>query len=192
MLKKVIMLMLCMSMVGSVVWSQEASSSENETITVKKSDLPPAVLEKIETSNKIRQYGEWIGLGKEIGQATREGLSALTNESNKFAHTSVGKFVMFIIAWKVIGNQALRIIITLPILLFVTVIFVWAFKKHCMPFKVITEVKGSDGTVTKTVSRTCLHSKDDHFNDKTADWTLGIGLLYLACLGASLMIMLIP
>jgi len=41
----------------------------DETITVKKKDLPPDLVKSLETKEQLKDYAEYVGIGKEIGTA---------------------------------------------------------------------------------------------------------------------------
>lgn len=47
---------------------------------------------------------QYIGIGRELGEAVNASLSAITDQSNKFANTRVGKFTTLIIFYKVCGS----------------------------------------------------------------------------------------
>lgn len=104
-------------------------------ITVKKSDLPLHVLQTIETKNRIENVGKWVGLGKEVGTAVQEGLGALTDEADKFSKTGVGKFTMFIIAFKILGYPIIQLVVGLFILLIGILVYAWYLFKYCKPTK---------------------------------------------------------
>jgi hypothetical protein len=81
----------------------------------------------------------WVGIGKEIGQAVDGALASINQRSNEFAETRVGKFTMFLVAWKVLGEQAaavanatvhfvygfVEVLIFLPIIL-------WSYRRNCL------------------------------------------------------------
>lgn len=68
-------------------------------------------IERLE--GKIKQYGDWVGVGGEVGQAIEEGLTAVVDVADKFGKTDVGKFTMVLIAWKVMGKDIIKIILGL-------------------------------------------------------------------------------
>lgn len=80
-------------------------AQQDSMILVKKSDIPQNIVQKYENEQNIQKIGKWVELGKEVGTAMKEGLGALTNETDKFSKTGVGKFTMFIITYKVLGND---------------------------------------------------------------------------------------
>lgn len=95
-------------------------------------DAQVANLELQTTQAKVAQYGEWVGLGAEIGEAVNGSLAAVTEQTANFARTEVGKITMAVVVWKVIGNDILGIIFTFFLWLTILPIWVWSFKKHAL------------------------------------------------------------
>ena len=100
-------------------------------ITVDRSDLPPDLLKQIETKQQLERRvetaGKWAGLGREIGLAVNEGLQALTKTADDFSKTGVGRFTMFLIAWKVVGTDFLQLFFGTLFFLTGLVFFVWSW-----------------------------------------------------------------
>ncbi|KKT29038.1 hypothetical protein A3I36_04745 [Candidatus Giovannonibacteria bacterium RIFCSPLOWO2_02_FULL_45_28] len=116
---------------GSAVVSATQTSEDNETVVVRKKDLPPDVLKGLEErqslavmAKRIETYGKWVGIGKEIGSAVNESLSSITVQADNFAKTGVGKFTMFLVAYKVLGKDLLGMIIGVPLLVVWTALFI--------------------------------------------------------------------
>jgi len=101
--------------------------------------------ENITITKEIKQYGEWAGMGKEIGVAVKEGLSALTSEVEKVSKTDVGKLTMFIIAWKVIGDDAKALIFGPILMIFITLIYLYLRKKWYGIKKIKTSDAATEG-----------------------------------------------
>lgn len=141
-----------------------ALAQENDSlITVRKSLLPSNILQQVETQQKIESYGKWVGLGKEVGSAVREGLGALTDETDRFSKTGVGKFTMFIIAFKVLGYPIIQLLFGSTIWLLGTVIAVIFFFTCFLPKKnLLSESKG-DG------------KKWEYKEPLATKWSSGIG-----------------
>jgi len=84
------------------------AQQQEEYVSVPKSQLTEQQKQSLESQTlqeKIETYAKWSGVGKEIGVAVREGLTAVVDVSTKFAGTDVGKFTMVLIAWKVVGKD---------------------------------------------------------------------------------------
>jgi len=118
-----------------------------ETITVNVNDLTATQLAKIKAeaaaadlAGRVSAYGKWAGMGKEVGTAIKEGLMSVVEVSDKFGETKVGTFTMYMIAWKVIGQDIVRIFLGI---LFMCIITVLIFKslRSLSPHKV--RIKGS-------------------------------------------------
>ena len=118
-----------------------------KTITVNESDLTPDQLAKIKAEkelkmleDKISHYGKWVGVGSEIGSVIREGLFAVKDVAVEFSGTNVGKFTMYLIAWKVMGKDAVRIIIGI-LLIIICSISLPIFYKNQFGIKKIAKTK---------------------------------------------------
>ena len=88
-----------------------AAIGDEEVVSVPRSALTTEQKASYDTEAALRKAGKYVGLGKEIGEAVNSSLTALTDSTAKFAHTSVGKFVLVIVAWKVIGQDATQLFI---------------------------------------------------------------------------------
>jgi len=84
--------------------AQQAQYQADRLIAEQKAQL--AIAEK-----KIEQFGDWVGVGGEVGKAIEEGLSAVVNVADEFTGTDVGKFTMILVAWKVMGKDVVKILL---------------------------------------------------------------------------------
>ncbi len=130
---------------------QTAQNQQPDTIIVRKSDLPPEVLKNLESqkelaqmAQKIETYGKWVGLGKEVGVAVNDSLAALTDQSERFGKTNVGKFTMFIVAYKVLGKDAVGVVIGVPLLVVFLVIWVWSYRRTCIQRTILVKSTKDD------------------------------------------------
>ncbi|HEU5114653.1 MAG TPA: hypothetical protein VFT82_02720, partial [Candidatus Paceibacterota bacterium] len=138
--------------------NNQGNQSQNDTIMVRKSDLPPELVKQLESqrelaqmSQKIETYGKWVGLGKEVGVAVNDSLSALTTQADKFSNTGVGKFTMFLVAYKVLGKDLLGALIGTPLLVAFFVVWIWSYRKNCIERPVLTS-ESKDGEKKFTVA----------------------------------------
>ena len=183
------MKMLLVSMLLLLTLSVQAQ--DTSIMVVKKSDLPAALVQQLETKNSVEStlqtYGKWAGMGKEIGVALREGLGALNDETNRFADTKVGFFVMFIIAFKVLGNPIIQLLIGIPLLIFGTVIFIVWFKRMVLPrtYLVSKDVVKEEGKILSTTKYT-YESKDPIYSGGAE--VLGV-LIYVVFMGICILVM---
>jgi len=98
--------------------------------------------EKVNTT--IKQVSSYVGLGKEIGQAVDGSLSALTNRANEFANTKVGTWTMWIVAYKILGQDAksllfyfIRLLIGIPVLIAGIIIWLNLYRKEFITYSVL-------------------------------------------------------
>lgn len=85
---------------------------------------------------------KWVGVGREIGQATREGLGAVVDTADKFGQTKVGTFVMVMIAWKVLAMDVLRIALGVPIMIGGVCLWMWAMRRFFFGYRVLDRREG--------------------------------------------------
>ena len=85
---------------------------------------------------------KWIGIGKEIGAATRDGLSAVVDQAERFGSTKVGTFVMVMIAWKIMAKDVLGVVLGIPLLMAGVVMWVWVMKRMFWGYRVLEKQEG--------------------------------------------------
>ncbi len=126
-------------------------SAQAQQVTVDMTDLTPAQRAKIEADaliakqeaqlalyeKKIEQFGDWVGVGGEVGEAVKQGLEAVVDVSDKFGKTDVGKFTMVLVAWKVMGQDVIRIFLGLVFLGMFTWLLIYSFKRTCIERRVL-------------------------------------------------------
>jgi hypothetical protein len=130
-----------------IMFASVSAQTQQEMVTVPKASLTAdqqAALAQQGLQDKIATYGKWVGLGDEVGKAVDGSLKAITSNAVELSKTGVGHFTMFIIAWKVIGDKAIAVLVGLLFLIFFTPIFVWSFWRMCIPRRVLTS-KDKDG-----------------------------------------------
>jgi len=128
-----------------------AISMQAQKVEVNVSDLTPEQRAKFEAQqrldeanqqiqnlqDKIDTYGQWIGVGGEIGQAVKEGLSAVVDVADKFGKTDVGKFTIIMIAWKVMGKDVVQIFLGLIFFSVLTVVLTRLTRRTLQTRKVL-------------------------------------------------------
>ncbi len=115
--------------------AQTSYGVPEKKVVVNASDLTPSQLAKIESDikiveleKKLQTYGNWVGVGEEIGSAVKESLNSVVDVADKFGKTNVGKFTLVMVAWKIIGKDAVRIFLGLLFFVLMTWIFVKIYK----------------------------------------------------------------
>ncbi len=105
-----------------------AISSQAKLIAVDDSILTDNQKTTIAVKQNVGIISQYTGLGKEVGVAVNEGLSAITTQANNFANTKVGTWTMWIITYKIIGKDILRIVIGIPLFFIVLFVLLYQFK----------------------------------------------------------------
>ena len=117
-----------------------------EKITVDTKDLPPELVQQLkqrqQVSSTLETYGEWAGIGKEIGVAMKEGLTAVKDVAIDFSKTDVGLFTMVLIAWKVVGQDVMGLGVGLIVLVIGISFLSWSYRRTCMSKRVCIEDAG--------------------------------------------------
>lgn len=125
-------------LVSPILFAQ--SSQQDDRIVINRSDLPASLLAEIEAKQKIQQYSEYYGLGREVVEALNGGLEAVTDQTNRFAQTPVGKLMAVVIIWKVIGTDFVQLLLGPPLMVVWTSLFIWSYRKNCMPYAILHKV----------------------------------------------------
>lgn len=60
-------------------------------------------------TQKIETYGKWAGMGKEVGIAVKDGLTAVKDVTLDIADSKLGHTVIWLVVWKVAGVDFVRI-----------------------------------------------------------------------------------
>jgi len=113
---------LTLMLITVSTYAQTTQTVDNRVV-VDKSILTPDQIAKIyadqatnQVIEQVSTYSKIAGVGKEVGIAVREGLTAVVDIADKFGGTDVGKFTMVMIAWKIVGKDVFRIAIGLVFL----------------------------------------------------------------------------
>lgn len=92
--------------------------------------------------NMPDDYNEIMAYGKTIGVAIREGLSAVVDEADHFSNTNVGQFTMYLIAFKVFGEQVLKLAVVIMFWLISLVVLLYMRRRLLKPSKVLVSTEG--------------------------------------------------
>jgi hypothetical protein len=103
-------------------------SQDEEMVSIPKSKLT----DQQKAELKIESTQSWVGMGKEIGEAVNSSMAAITAQSNNFAQTPVGKLTVFIVIWKVVGDQVIHVAGGLIEVLVFVPIWIWSYRRTCM------------------------------------------------------------
>lgn len=160
-----------------LLFSLNIFAQQNQQTSVDLNKLSPAARAEIEKikktesiSENLKTVSEWSGMGKEIGQAVRDGLMAVVDASEKFGKTEVGYFTMALIGFSIIGKPIMFIAVWLIML----GIFVFMYRYMTKPIRVIKTKEGSIFTANRKIT---YEYKDPPVGDDTKAGIAGILLL---------------
>jgi len=146
-MKKVIVFLM-LAIFAAACCPKANAQTPTQKITVDASDLTVDQLAKIKAQQeietlqkKLETYGNWVGVGGEIGNAVKEGLNAVVDVSDKFSKTDVGRFTMIMVAWKVIGKDFVRIILGLLFIFIFTFVLLRSYRTYTIR-KVLVKSNG--------------------------------------------------
>jgi len=130
---------------GKVYSVPESMLTETQKAQLKAQEVQSTVETSVETA------GKYAGIGREVGAAFREILSAANEESNKFANTKVGVFAMVLIAWKIMGTDALQLVGGTFFALIWLPIWIIAFFRIALPRRVLAQVSAEGAKTYETI-----------------------------------------
>lgn len=134
-----------------MVVTMPLSAQDTSKVMISKSELTPAQLRVAQQASRVDELRPWVGMGKEVGEAVNSSLAAVTEQTSKFADTNVGRFTMFIVAWKVLGEDILGFVWGFAIIFIGVPIVVWSYRKHCYTQILVRQV--TDPTTKKVTEQ---------------------------------------
>lgn len=152
-----------------MLFASPLMAQDSVMVSVPRSALTPQQLANVEAQGikeKAEAYGAWVGVGKEVGEAVNSSLSAISDNAAKFADTKVGKFSMFIVAWKVLGNDILGVFYALIIVFIGLPVLIWSYRKH-LNLAILDKEVIEDGKVKERIYR-----EMDYNERMNREWTL--------------------
>lgn len=180
---------------STLAQQQTQSSQDATTVIVKKSDLTAEQLAKVQSQQvkeRLGEYGEYAEMGRGIGLAVSESLKAGDVAVN-FSKTDVGKFTMFLIAWKVmakdiisVGDVVFGYLVGIPLLFLGGLVLLWSYRRQCLPGKVLVE-KTKEGRKWAVIAPNGQKvdigdMRVPHYVEGRAVWAVGhvaVGALFL-------------
>ena len=121
-----------------------ADKIEVETADLDRDTLK-RVMDKRGRSDNIRsEVSAWAGIGKEVGTAVNEALGAVVDNAEKFGTTKVGTITIYLVIWKIIGQQLLFTIMGAIGWIITLAILIWSYRRTCISRRILVE-KSKDG-----------------------------------------------
>jgi hypothetical protein len=137
-MKKVLTFVL---MVGSAL--AQTAARDSEMVTVPKSALSEQQLVELEAKGieqKAQAYGKWVGVGKEVGVAIDSSLAAISNRTNEFANTKVGTVAMWVVVFKVLGEDVFGFVFSLILIFFGLPTLIWSYRRTVLGQNVLVKI----------------------------------------------------
>jgi hypothetical protein len=156
----------------------------DELVTVPKKYVSEQGVQKARATQKLDSVTSYAGIGKEIGTATREALMGVVDVSDKFSKTDVGRFVLVMVAYKIVGQKALAIVLGIPIFLFGVGIWMYLLKRFMMPYQVLVK----EDKTTKTKEYATQRFK---FESGDAKSVVGVAFTIVICAWSIMWVLLI-
>ena len=132
------------------------------------------------TPEKMDKYAQ---MGKGLGVAINEGLGAVTKNVEQFSQTSAGKWIMVLVTWKVMGEDAVSLTRTAVQYLVGGTLFligipfwIWLVRRNCVQRPIATVEK--TGLWTKNV----VYKTDEPLH---ADYIIAYGACFVIYLGVT-------
>lgn len=139
------------------------------------------------TLEKVNKYAE---MGKGLGVAINEGLGAVTKNVEQFAQTSAGKWLMVLITWKVMGNDAVSLVRTAvqfaiggTMLLIGVPFFIYIYRRNCVAYPLL---KSKTKVGWLTVKKEYAGVNDPIHND-AGPWGYGVCFVIFVGICAAIM-----
>lgn len=132
------------------------------------------------TPEKVDKYAQ---MGKGLGIAINEGLGAVTKNVEQFAQTSAGKWIMVLVTWKVMGEDAVNLTRTAVQYLVGGTLFIvgipfwiWLVRRNCVQRPIATVEK--TGFWTKKI----VYKTDEPLH---SDYIIAYGACFVIYLGVT-------
>jgi len=142
--KSIIMIVMTILSLGGFAQEKMVSVPESQLTEQQKAELSKQqVTQTLETASK------WVGLGKEVGEAINGGLMALTHNADTLSQTKVGKFTMFMIAWKVMGTDVIQLVVGSVVFIIIITISMFYYFQNIRKKKYYEREYFEDGKIKK-------------------------------------------
>lgn len=137
------LLLLLSSLLVSPAFAQKVEVDLSELGTTARNEVINANANKHSKKSAAEVTSQWIGVGKEVGEAVNAGLGAVVTSAETFGKTDVGRFTMWLIMWKLFGSQILHIVLGFIWGATGLSIVVWSYRRTFLPRRVLIE-RGPD------------------------------------------------
>ena len=168
----------------------QQSGNQPRMVTVDVNQLPTAQRDSIlesqyqsEIDAKVKKFGWAAGLGKEIGEGVNESLKAITERTAEFAETKVGKFTMFMVAWKILGGDVIQLGFGLFFFILWIAVWIYSYWRNCITRRVVVE-KGKEGVKNWEIINEWVNNQGSDIKTQTAviHWIIFLVFAIITCI----------
>lgn len=200
-MKKLISIFLSLTVLVSGVFAQEnvtvldANTIANMSLTELQAYQKTLKVQQQAASTQMpsaTKLQEYAAVGKSLGQAFKECWSTVSNDAEKFAQSSAGKWTAFLITWKVMGKDAIDLVRTtvrwlvgVGLFIIVTPFFMFMIWRNCIAKRILVS---SERTGLFSVKRVYDQSSEKPMHE---DWLLLYGFCFLVFIGTTSIIMFV-
>ena len=132
--------------------NQSIAQNNVKMVSIPENQLTEQQKQIVYQQQTVQNASDWVGLGKEIGEAFNGALNALTKNASEFADTNLGKFAMFLVAFKIIGGPIVGTVFWLILFTSTTILYVIYLKRNVLVKRVL-EDEIFDATTGKLLKR---------------------------------------
>jgi hypothetical protein len=160
---------------ATAAFAQSSDDGDN-LVYVPKKYVSAEGLTHQQAPKAAEEASKWLGFGKEVGQAMNDGLAAVVTQADKFGATKVGTFVMVMIAFKIMGKEAISIVLGLPVCFLGVMLWIWSVRRFFWAHRILVR---RDGTFFAPVKEWKIEKYDFENNDGKS-WCVAIHVCFLA------------
>ena len=142
--------MIAMTILSLGVFAQEKMVSVPESQLTEQQKLQ---ISQQSVTTTIESASKWVGLGKEVGEAINGGLIALTHNADTLSRTNVGKFTMFMIAWKVMGTDLIQLTVGSVVFILIITISMFYYFQNIRKKRYYDKRYDKEGKLTEEILR---------------------------------------
>lgn len=137
-MRKVLPLLLLAAVITPIAAQQKSDDDEQVVSVPKKYVSAEGLYHQVDPT----PVSKWVGIGREVGIATKEGLNAVVDTAERFGSTKVGTFVMVMIAWRIMAKDVLGVVLGIPLLFAGIGLWVYIAKRLFFGYRVLDKVEG--------------------------------------------------
>ena len=121
-MRKIILILICLFCFGLNIKADKVLTDEQWN------NLPEETRSTITLENNAEKTSKWTNIGKEIGIAVNETLTAIESSAQRISETHLGRIAIGIVVWKLLYKDILQIVIGITLLILAIIYWNRAYK----------------------------------------------------------------